>query len=176
MLWLTADTHWGHRNVLKHDKRPFVTIEEHDARIIENWNSLVKDTDDVWHLGDFNVYSDLNAEHYFRQLKGRIHIVWGNHDQETRKKFSHLFESNWDYKELKVNHQLMVLSHYSFRSWRNAHRGSWHLFGHSHHSLPSLGKSLDVGINGHDYRPISFSQIKNYMDKQIAISHHGTED
>ena len=72
-----------------------------------------------------------------------------------------------DYYELKVadadapsGKQLIVLCHYAFRVWRNAHHGSWHLYGHSHGSLPSAGRSMDVGVDCHDFSPISYEQVK----------------
>ncbi|MCX6365194.1 MAG: hypothetical protein NTX57_00570 [Armatimonadetes bacterium] len=72
-----------------------------------------------------------------------------------------------DYYELKVEDadapsgkQRIVLCHYAFRVWRNAHHGSWHLYGHSHGSLPGAGRSMDVGVDCHDFSPISYEQVK----------------
>ena len=47
MIFFTADTHFGHANVIKHDDRPFKTVEEMDKAIIDNWNSVVGDKDEV---------------------------------------------------------------------------------------------------------------------------------
>lgn len=47
--------------------------------------------------------------------------------------------------------------------WNKSHYDSWHLFGHSHGRLPALGKSLDVGVDGHDFAPWSWGEIKTYM-------------
>ncbi|MBQ3404908.1 MAG: hypothetical protein IJG63_05785 [Oscillospiraceae bacterium] len=48
-----ADTHFGHRNCVRFDDRPFRSIEEHDETLISNWNSVVQPRDDVFILGDF---------------------------------------------------------------------------------------------------------------------------
>ena len=52
--FFTADTHFGHANILKHEaaSRPFASIEEHDEQLVQNWNAVVGPKDTVWHLGD----------------------------------------------------------------------------------------------------------------------------
>lgn len=52
-VWFTADTHFGHRNILKHCDRPFGSVKEMDEALIAMWNAVVGLNDDVWHLGDF---------------------------------------------------------------------------------------------------------------------------
>jgi calcineurin-like phosphoesterase family protein len=54
MIWLTADTHFGHTNILKYCGRPFSSIEEMDETLINNWNNKVNQDDTVYHLGDFS--------------------------------------------------------------------------------------------------------------------------
>jgi len=35
-IWYTADTHFGHENVMKFCDRPFSSVEEMDATLIAN--------------------------------------------------------------------------------------------------------------------------------------------
>ena len=37
-----ADTHLGHKNILKYDNRPFFTTEEMDNELVERWNAAVR--------------------------------------------------------------------------------------------------------------------------------------
>ena len=48
MNFYIADMHLGHKNVLKFDNRPFLSVSEMDKVLIENWNSRVSTNDDVY--------------------------------------------------------------------------------------------------------------------------------
>lgn len=76
-VFVISDLHFGHRNMAL--KRGFVSVEEHDAFIVEKWNSVVDKGDSVWILGDITMekseYQILGA------LKGFKKVVLGNHDQ-----------------------------------------------------------------------------------------------
>ena len=41
-LYFTSDTHFQHANIIKHCGRPFASVEEHDAVLVENWNKKRK--------------------------------------------------------------------------------------------------------------------------------------
>ena len=49
--WVVSDTHFSHK--LLATLRGFASPEEMDEVLIQNWNSLVKPHDRVYHLGDF---------------------------------------------------------------------------------------------------------------------------
>ena len=74
MIYFTADTHFGHENVIRFCGRPYTTAAEMDEALIENWNSRVKGNDTVFILGDLFFRSD-NAEEILRCLKGKKR--WG---------------------------------------------------------------------------------------------------
>jgi calcineurin-like phosphoesterase family protein len=62
------------------------------------------------------------------------------------------------------------------RIWNRSHHGTWHLYGHSHGSLEHSpnGRSFDVGVNLWDYKPLSFEQVYDEMNKRkiSKIDHH----
>jgi len=78
-----SDTHFGHRNVINFDRRPFADIEQMNRALIALWNDRVQPDDDVWILGDFCYRSERAPEWYLRQLKGHKHLIVGNHDNVT---------------------------------------------------------------------------------------------
>jgi len=52
MIYFTADHHFGHANIIRHCSRPFSSVAEMDASLLENWNSCVGQNDTVYILGD----------------------------------------------------------------------------------------------------------------------------
>ncbi|MGI9352478.1 MAG: metallophosphoesterase family protein [Rhizobiaceae bacterium] len=161
-LFFVADTHFGHKNIIRLAKRPFSSVEEMDEALVENWNSLVGTEDTVYHLGDFAYRNSLGADHYMQKLNGRIHLIRGNHDKHTLANYPELFESVRDYYELKIENRMVVLCHYPIREWHGCWRSAWHLFGHVHSRLDHdpQGYSLDVGVDSHDFRPITLDEIE----------------
>lgn len=75
-IWVVSDTHFSHANIIKYAGRPFENIEEMNETMVDRWNSVVKDEDIIWHLGD--VYFK-NPE-IISRLKGRKNLLLGNHD------------------------------------------------------------------------------------------------
>jgi calcineurin-like phosphoesterase family protein len=171
-MYFTADTHLGHANVIRFDSRPFASVEENDEVLVQNWNRTVGPDDVVWHLGDFAYRNRMHVERYLERLNGRIHLVRGNHDDKGAWRVREKFASFQEAAYLKHEGEYIYLLHYACRVWRRSNHGSWHLYGHSHGSLPPLGKSMDVGVSAvakllggkpEDYRPISFEEVRGFM-------------
>ena len=59
--------------------------------------------------------------------------------------------------------QVIVLCHYALRVWDRSHHGAWHLYGHSHGNLPSQGRSFDVGVDCHGFRPLGLDAVAQKM-------------
>jgi calcineurin-like phosphoesterase family protein len=53
MIYFTADTHFCHGNIIGSCYRPFKDVYEMNKAMIQNWNSIVTDYDEVYILGDF---------------------------------------------------------------------------------------------------------------------------
>ena len=146
--------------------------------MVDNWNSLVGPEDLVYHLGDFCFGSQNYAfEAFFRQLNGNICFIKGNHDKLAWANKHRFFAYADSYKEVVVNGQPIVLSHYPILSWnkkRNKkHRNAIMLHGHCHYNIEatrkegtSLGKILDVGVDGNDFKPYHFDEIMDIMEKK----------
>jgi len=129
--------------------------------LTSNWNSIVKNTDTVYHLGDFCFRNPYN---YLSKLNGNIIFVLGNHDKPLSKIYPN---NDIPFKRIiSINGQYIVLSHFAMRVWDKSHFNTWHLYGHSHNAIPSLGKSFDVGVDAWNYYPISFEQVKKQMSVQ----------
>lgn len=173
MIWFTSDTHFGHRNISEFCRRPFSSVEEMDAELIRRWNVVVKPNDTVYHLGDFSFKHNAGVpfEWYYNQLNGRKVIILGNHDIPNVVR-RHCYEV-YDTLYLRHNGLRFFLSHYAHRVWRNSHRGSFHLYGHSHGELPGFGRSMDVGIDAvMGYAPISLDEVVAKLEALPDSNHH----
>ncbi|MFA8451198.1 MAG: metallophosphoesterase family protein [Bacteroidales bacterium] len=177
-IYFTSDHHFGHKNIIKYSNRPFADVEEMNNSLIERWNSKIQKNDKVYHLGDIGFCDTSTLKHIISQLNGKIHLVKGNHDRISSE-IKNLFEWVKDYHELKLNDvdhnsgkQLIVLSHYAMRVWNKSHHGSYHLYGHSHGELPDDIHSLsfDVGVDAHNYYPLSYQEVKEIMNKKEWVS------
>ncbi|MFK5004710.1 hypothetical protein ACI4AP_29375, partial [Klebsiella pneumoniae] len=72
--------------------------------------------------------------------------------------------------------QRIVLCHYAMEVWNKSHHQAWHLYGHSHGSLPDNpnAKKFDVGVDCHNYTPLSYQDVKNIMARKNfkPFDHH----
>ncbi len=178
-IFFSADLHFKHENVIKYCNRPYANANEMDEELIKNWNSVVKPQDIVYVVGDVIFAKDVkDAENIFRRLNGSKILIAGNHDKKMLKdpRFVALFQSVHDLLEISINKQHIVLCHYAMKVWNKSHYGAWQLYGHSHGSLPDDPHSLsiDVGVDCHNYTPISFDQVAEIMSKKQykPIDHH----
>lgn len=139
-------------------------MEEMDLALIENWNKVVGPEDHVYHLGDFAWRDHL---HYKSKLNGHIHWVLGNHDR-TSEAVKNQFTSTHDLHICTVDKQKLFLFHYPCVTWWHKGYGTWHLYGHVHGGYTRADEaSLDVGVDCHNYRPISFKEVRTLIEAKI---------
>jgi calcineurin-like phosphoesterase family protein len=167
-VWFTSDYHLGHANIIQYCRRPFGTVAEMDATILQNVNAVVRPEDTLYFLGDFcmGVGRDRFLEiatAYRRQIHcHNIHMIWGNHDRRDLQEFAALFSSTHDLLEVRLQGWILTLCHYAMRVWNHSHHAnSGQLYGHDHGRLPELPGLLafDVGVDCWGFYPLSFEQV-----------------
>ncbi|MGB5811748.1 MAG: hypothetical protein WBG86_14520 [Polyangiales bacterium] len=187
LTYFTADLHFGHANIIKFCQRPWKTADEMDAGLIERWNEVVTEKDEVWILGDVAMGNWRKAVSCLVQLVGRKHLIIGNHDAALIRKggFLDCFETVDNLRTIKVpdedapgKRRHVVLCHYPLAVWDRSHHGTYHLHGHCHASMmrPVYGRRLDVGVDAWDYAPVSYSRVSNLLShrKPATPDHHYT--
>lgn len=158
--FFTADSHFGHANIIRLCNRPFADIAEHDRVLVDSWNAVVQPQDIVWHLGDFSYSKHPKAtRRVFEQLNGHKRLVLGNHDFRGGTKFLP-WESVQHYAETSIEGVRIVMFHYGMRVWPGMHHGSVMLYGHSHGRLPGNAQSMDVGVDVMGFAPVTWPQIR----------------
>jgi calcineurin-like phosphoesterase family protein len=75
-FFVIADLHFGHQNLVNWGKRG----EDHNERIIEEWNSVVGKQDSVLVLGDLTMCGKEQTMKFVKQLRGKKYLIRGNHD------------------------------------------------------------------------------------------------
>ena len=166
-VFFTADTHFNHAKCQELFRAGrFTSVEAMNETIVERWNSRVKKGDRVYHLGDVALGSPAAAAAILSRLNGQIFLIRGNHDRVAEHRLcKDRFVWIKDYFGLRVGEQKIQLCHYAFRTWNQMHRGSWHLHGHSHGTLPELEtlRAFDVGVDCWDFYPVSYDEVAAKM-------------
>lgn len=136
-----SDLHFGHKNAIKFDHRPFYDVEEMDRMLIQAWNARVNEGDHVYILGDFCYRNEKEEQWYLQRLKGHKHLIVGNHDGKLLKNEIAMsyFESVDQLLLFKDGDKEIVLCHYPLACWNKEQHGSWHIYGHIH----NLGETQD---------------------------------
>ena len=170
--FFTSDTHFDDEYAIQYFNRPFKSVDEMNAVMVEKWNSIVTDQDTVYHLGDFTLGDNHHFSNWVSQLKGNIKILPGSHDHPWLKVFvaSERVQViapliSVEFTEIMVGNdpQLVVMCHYSMQVWERSNYGSWHLFGHSHGKLKGIGLSFDVGVDCTEFMPLSLEAVASKM-------------
>ena len=167
MIWLTADEHYNHKNIIGYCNRPFKTVEAMNAALIEQANAVVAPRDIVVHLGDF-AWDD--AETILPQLHGIHWLVVGNHDVKRLRKWHYsLFDRVEQVMPVKWYGQKVWCSHYAHARWPASHMGRCHAFGHSHGQYRPNNRSEDVGVDAQNYAPISIEDFIERVSKKAVF-------
>lgn len=129
-----ADTHFGHKNVLKYGPRPFADTMEMEDVLLRNWNNAVTEKDHVYILGDF-VWG--GAGHWMEltpKLQGKKILLRGNHDlKKMSPELLVMFEKVTDYMEITDGTRHVILSHYPMLFYNHSFLCDWYMLcGHVH--------------------------------------------
>lgn len=183
-IFITSDEHYGHSRIIELANRPFTSVEEMTETIVERHNKAVPDkkTYLTVHVGDW-FWHTMTVEECFQiidRLHGRHAFLFGNHDERIEKNRG-AFATKLDFIKgenkaggallLHHNKRRLTLNHYAQRVWDGSHKGHWHCYGHSHNALPGIGKSFDIGVDGHNFTPWSLEEIEAKME---TLSQHHT--
>ena len=164
-IWFTADFHAFHENIIRYTDRPFKDATEMNFTILDNYNSIISDKDIVFFLGDI-AFGEDKAAWTLKAMKGHIHFIIGNHDRKYIETIKPLVESINDLLDIEIDGQPITLCHYAMRVWHKSHFDSWMLYGHSHGTLPPVGKQWDVGVDNNNFYPVSEVKLFELMKTQ----------
>lgn len=163
-IYFTADLHFGHTNILKHQpNRPFANENDptkHDEWLLDLWCRTVDKKDMVYILGDLTFFKSEGARRLLEKLPGQKYMIVGNHDGSI-KAYRQYFKRFEDILDITVKPTLcpeipenvmLTMCHYPMVTWNHKHYGSIMLHGHCHGKLDEYNAStpdlrFDVGID-----------------------------
>lgn len=174
-VWFTADTHFGHGNIIKYCVRPFKGVEDMEKVLVKRWNERVKNGDTVIFLGDFmfkrgkgvgqseGSMNDFN--HYKDQLNGDIVFIRGNHDNNNT------VDTKIENLVLQFGKSLIFCTH-------NPSDYNWdypiNLIGHIHthwkisRNVTDRGRDVflvNVGVDVWNFYPVKIEEILRLIEK-----------
>jgi len=169
--WFSADTHFGHANILKYCKRPFKDVTEMNETIIKNHNARVKPEDTVFFLGDFCFRNSpggkkgegnlQKADYYISKLNGNFVFIKGNHDRNNSLKtpIERVIIRYGGKKMCLVHNPIHADSKYPIN-----------LCGHVHEKweIRLLGEDsflVNVGVDVWGFKPVTYEEINKRLSK-----------
>lgn len=158
-IWVISDTHFGHENIIGYCGRPFHDVYHMDEMLIHNWNTLVKDQDIVYHLGD--VYMGGRFENIGPRLKGRKRLLLGNHDNGKDKALLQCFQKIelwrvWPEFGLIFSHLPLHPS-----SMETGSRSDYvNVHGHIHQNPAPSVRHINVSVENTNYHPVNIETLR----------------
>jgi len=181
MIWVVGDWHFYHNREFVYKSRGFETIDQMNQTIIYNHNLLVQPNDDVYVLGDLLLGGANSAEkglELISQMKGKLHLVRGNHDTDSRWTAYSLLDNvveqqNAIYLKYKKYH--FYLSHYpTFTSnleKESLHQCTINLFAHTHQSDNKFYNDIPFMycccLDCHDNKPVLLDEAIEDMKTKV---------
>lgn len=177
-IFIVSDLHLGHSQPFIYGARGFKNDGEMNETIIRKWNEVVDQEDDVYILGDLVMGFDWNLQ-ILRRLRGRLHIVRGNHDNNIRWNFYQRLPGVVEVDNslyLSYDGYKFYLSHYPTITTR-ADAGKplkkclINLCGHTHTKDPfedwGIGMIYHCELDAHDCAPVRIEDIIRDLKQKI---------
>ena len=191
MNWYTADLHLGHKKIIELCDRPFSSIDNMNATLINNWNEVVGAKDYVYILGDLAMGNIHESLELVKELKGFKFLIPGNHDRVFKgyNEFYNTKSNRIEWLEAYRNVGLNImpgvmqlnsssgfqftLSHFPYRAederdnkydnYRPLDIGQWLVHGHVHKSWKVSDKMINVGVDVWDFSPVNADILFDIM-------------
>lgn len=171
-IWLISDTHFLHRNILTFKDEngnlirgsKFSSVEEMDQYMIDQWNSVVKPGDIVYHLGDVMMGDKESFKKLWPKLVGQKRLVVGNHDDIPWLSSGGFFKKVMMWR--RFDEFGLLLTHVPIHEsglWDyKRDRPLTNVHGHIHHHPAPTYRHRNVSVEAIDYRPINIEELRAY--------------
>jgi calcineurin-like phosphoesterase family protein len=188
-IWVISDTHFNHTNILKFSDSNtgelirgarFSSTKEMDEHMVEQWNSVVKPGDKVYHLGDV-MFGD---KEYFQKLWPKLHgqkrLIVGNHDDikylssggffskvhmwrmfpEFGLLLTHVPVHKSSLKRQWVSREDYNFFEYWWRRYKFRNKTMLNVHGHIHQNPSPEGPYRNVSVEAINYTPVNIEELR----------------
>lgn len=165
MIYFYGDPHFGSENIILFDKRPFKNATEMDYELINLYNSVVSNNDEVYFTGDFG--ADGYEKEILNKLNGYKYLIKGNHDAKTNQEYR-----NFGFIEV-YDHPIILDDFYMISHeplYVSKQMPYANIFAHVHTNpmyIKCSIRSFCTCIDRNDYKPVSFDYIKNKIAESV---------
>lgn len=163
--WLISDTHFDHAKILTFRDpdgmlirgNDFLNVRQMNDAMRDNWQSVVRPGDRVYHLGDVSMKrSGLDC---LKGLNGKKRLILGNHDILGAKRYLDAgFVELWGSYKLDE----FLLTHIPVHDLAIPDWAKLNIHGHIHERPSYSIRHLNVSVERIDYQPISLDAIRSW--------------
>jgi calcineurin-like phosphoesterase family protein len=167
-LFVTSNQQFGRPGAINAYKRPFKDVEEMNAHLIKQWNSVVEVGDAVFVLGNL-IWDPESGEEIIKSLNGDILVIDGEWDRATEdlvniKQKSNIAESKIRFiaDGIKIMpNRKSVLSYWPLVDWPRKKKGYTSFIGHPNPKYKTDHKEnvINVVCDRWDYKPIEINYL-----------------
>lgn len=159
MIYVTADHHNHHDPIIEMCNRPFRTGHQMHKEMIRRYNEKVTDSDTAYFIGDYSLSKDKEPiRRLLEKMNGQKHLILGNHDYLDPFIYTEIgFISVHTSLEIKTEFGDFILVHDPAIS--QIDRSKRFLCAHIHNLFIILKNCLNVGVDAHDFYPLSIKRI-----------------
>ncbi len=179
-LWFISDTHFNHKPLVEGfgdlpPSRPFVSVEEMNEALIENWNSVVKKNDKVYHAGDVLFGHDKEGwmDKHWSRLNGIKRLIIGNHDNTKMMLMNGYFpkadvwrifkDSGILLSHVPVAEEILNEERFDDVEFINVH-------GHTHGRMADYGsRHFCISAERINYTPVNMGELKSQRRKILGL-------
>ncbi len=167
-IFLIADLHLGHANIIRYCSRPFLFSDsrEMDHVLIKNWNYTIGRKTRIYCLGDLRYGEGAEqAQEYRKRLRGDIVFIRGNHDEPEPGTVAFAEIGYEDLKFLLIHDPADAPPGFD----------GWVIHGHHHNNdlrhypfISFTDRRVNVSAELIGYKPVSLHEIVGHIREREA--------
>lgn len=167
-IFYISDTHFNHSNILNFTDsktglkiRPnFSCVKEMNEILIQNWNSIVKPQDKIYHLGDVIFGPNSEYDKILSRLNGKKRLIVGNHDNLKDNNLLKFFPKIMLWRLFK-EHDFLCSHVPIFQG--EIRKAKFNVHGHIHQNDDVSSIHLNISVEKTNFFPVSIEEIKKRL-------------